>query len=318
MVVADLLRRRSTGARVGALLAVVVIAVPMTQVRAVDGTPIPTGAAIPSVYHWLAEHGDGGTLVELPIGPHLGRRMNLEAARAMYFSTRHWLPLVNGYTSYKPPAYALFEAYAAQLPSAEALQALVDCAGLRWVLVHARHHARRFDDVPGLRRVGAFSTEGGLPDVLYAVTLTSPGHLCAGGLPAPGRTLAGNPTSRERELEGVVEVRGVPPTVRPRTPFQASIVLTNRGDRLWAGTALDEETRVRIEVRWLDESDQAVDATQSIALPGDAAPGRSVAFEAWIDAPSRLGRHRLQVLLRRGEGTGPAALTWQTPVVVGG
>jgi hypothetical protein len=71
----------------------------------------------------------------------MGRQLHVltrngEAARATYLSTYHWLPLLNGMTSYPPPSYAAVEDLAVRLPDAEALQGLVDCAALRWVLVH--------------------------------------------------------------------------------------------------------------------------------------------------------------------------------------
>jgi hypothetical protein len=99
--------------------------------------PVPVGENVPPVYRWLASDGEGAPLLELPIGPDLGAfRRNAMAARAMYFSTYHWLPTLNGHTGYPPASYALIEGQAAKLPDPSALQVLVDCTGLRWILVH--------------------------------------------------------------------------------------------------------------------------------------------------------------------------------------
>jgi hypothetical protein len=98
--------------------------------------PVATGRDLPPAYRWLAAHGDGGPLLEVPIGPALGLAHRYAAARAMYFSTYHWLPLLNGHTGYPPPSYAVVEELGARLPATDALRELVDCAGLRWVLAH--------------------------------------------------------------------------------------------------------------------------------------------------------------------------------------
>jgi hypothetical protein len=93
---------------------------------------LPVGASIPPVYRWLAEHGDGGAVIELPI-----RATDLlRQAQVTYFSTVHWLPIANGYSPYAPPTYGAFMDAAARLPAADALDAMLAVAPLRWVLVN--------------------------------------------------------------------------------------------------------------------------------------------------------------------------------------
>ena len=316
LAVAGMLRGRSRTLQ-GAATTIVLLAIviPLARLPAVGITPVPTGASMPPVYAWLAEHGDGGPLLELPAKSRLADA-DLAAARAMYFSTRHWLPLLNGYTSYRPPAYRLFEAYAAQLPSREALQTLADCAGLRWILLHGRQAGRALDGAPGLRRVGEFPADARRVDSLYEVTVAPQPRPCAGALPAADLTLDGHPAVRLAELAGTLAVGGLRTDGPPGASLPARIVVQNDGPAVWPGTALRDGPRVWIEVRWVDETGREGEASQMIALPRDAEPGAPLGFDAWIDTPPRPGRYRLRAALRQGPAGGPQPLPWETPFLV--
>src|SRR5262249_60184807 len=60
-----------------------------------------TGDRVPAAYRWLGVHGEGRPLLDLP-----GTAFH-EAAHRMYFSTFHWLPIVDGYSGYglRTPAH---------------------------------------------------------------------------------------------------------------------------------------------------------------------------------------------------------------------
>ena len=77
-----------------------------------------------------------GAVLELPVtvpdAP--GRTLTLNA-RAMYRSTLHWRPLLNGYTSYQPAGHADRIFLAERLPKPWALARLRNTAGLRHVVV---------------------------------------------------------------------------------------------------------------------------------------------------------------------------------------
>ena len=79
----------------------------------------------------------GGPLLELPIGRG-GREEPGPQARAMYRSTFHWRPLLNGYSSYWPAAHAGRMELARRLPDPDALRTLRAETGLQAVLVHGR------------------------------------------------------------------------------------------------------------------------------------------------------------------------------------
>ncbi|MGH7789719.1 MAG: hypothetical protein ACRERC_22805 [Candidatus Binatia bacterium] len=143
--------------------------------------PLPAGAAVPSVYRWLAAHGDGRPLLELPattVGVTALTKEGFAEALAVYFSGYHWLPLLNGYTSYIPNSYRLLRAYAIRLPDTDALQVLVDCTGLRWLLFHGMkpEDEPRWANSPGLTLRSAFQSDG-REERLYEVGL-SPRSAC--------------------------------------------------------------------------------------------------------------------------------------------
>jgi hypothetical protein len=77
-----------------------------------------------------------GAVLELPadVPNRLGRTLGLHAS-AMYRSTFHWRPLLNGYTSYQPAGQAQRMAWADRLPGPGALAHLRRTTGLRHVVV---------------------------------------------------------------------------------------------------------------------------------------------------------------------------------------
>jgi len=97
--------------------------------------PVAVADAVPPVYGWLREHGDGGTVVEVPVGDDTFKGYYREAVY-MYFSTYDWLPLVNGFTGYAVPESIAARASARALPDSAALQTLRTTTNLRWVVLH--------------------------------------------------------------------------------------------------------------------------------------------------------------------------------------
>jgi hypothetical protein len=89
----------------------------------------------------------------------------------MYFSTYHWLPILNGYSGYIPDSYPALMEHAARLPDPGALRVLVDCAGLRWILLRdAGPGARAAWQRPaGVKLRGEFARVGSRDDLLYEV-----------------------------------------------------------------------------------------------------------------------------------------------------
>lgn len=129
---------RWTPPRLRAPVAMLALAVTLWSWSSAERHPLlpqAVGDAVPPAYRWLAVHGDGRPLVELPPAGFTTE------ARRMYFGTVHWLPLVGGYTAYPPPETARRRELMAALPDAGALDALVRETGAGWILVHTEFQA---------------------------------------------------------------------------------------------------------------------------------------------------------------------------------
>jgi hypothetical protein len=168
-LVRDRYRVSLSVALVAAVAAVLLVDPPRPKAN-----PIPTGDSVAPVYHWLAERSKRGALLELPLDrrrpPSDGRDVESDAL-AMYLSTFHWLPLINGHTSYLPEVALRLRPYAERLPDKAALQRLIDCADLRWILLHRPdgHQRRRWDRLGSSLVRKAFVSPDGT-QIVYEVT----------------------------------------------------------------------------------------------------------------------------------------------------
>ena len=91
-----------------------------------------TRQPIPAIYDTLAKL-PPGAVVELPF--YADRQSYHAHTLYMYYSTRHWLPLVNGYSDYLPPDFRRLATKMAEFPDAESL-AMLRTRAARYVLVH--------------------------------------------------------------------------------------------------------------------------------------------------------------------------------------
>ena len=82
------------------------------------------------MYRRLATQPLAGPIIELPLGESFW-----EALKYMYFSTYHWLPIVNGASRFYPPTYTQLRTEIADLPSREAAD-LLSAIGVKTVIVH--------------------------------------------------------------------------------------------------------------------------------------------------------------------------------------
>lgn len=130
--IGDRLRRRDHG-RIAGVLSAVVVAAALAEAHTTGLRTIlmPVGALTPPAYRWLAEHGDGGALIEVPATG----ADPLRQSQALVGSTVHWLPLANGYSAYPPPTFTAFMDAAARLPTRDGIDDMLAVAPLRWVLV---------------------------------------------------------------------------------------------------------------------------------------------------------------------------------------
>jgi hypothetical protein len=98
---------------------------------AVPETRVYPPAAAPPVYQEFARRAAGAVLAELPLG------VPEYDLRAVYYSTVHWRPILNGYSGFFPPHYGELQFMLSDLPRHPELSlAALKEAGATHVIVH--------------------------------------------------------------------------------------------------------------------------------------------------------------------------------------
>ena len=135
--------------------------------------PPPQPESISPLYDHLARL-PHGAVVSLPIARN--HPLSWYDADYEWYATRHWHPIVNGYSRFEPPGYAQLAARLASFPGEDALAAMCEL-DVRYVVVHARRPVADLRaaiaagaDVERLRRVARAGE-----DVLYELTCAQPG-----------------------------------------------------------------------------------------------------------------------------------------------
>jgi hypothetical protein len=275
--------------------------------------PVETAATMPAAYEWLRRHGDGGALLELPVGPEGTHRAFNNESLAMYRSTHHWLPLLNGYTAYPPPSYEVLMRVASQLPEPESLDTLLTLADVRWILVHlgslwgAEQSAWRTP--PGLQ----LAAEIGTDIVLRVVHRPSADHRAALLRREPGKTIMGvstaplAPGARQARLEATF----LPRELVSGRPTGGAVRVVNISDVAWPGLAADDDGLVMLLATW----EGVPGEPRRIRLPRDLRPGEGVTLRFSLAAPGPPGEYRLRFWLVQApndpfpEATAPPLVT---------
>jgi hypothetical protein len=105
--------------------------------RRVEWTPVPAPRDFPAVYTWVAAHPEVRALLELPLQDEAGNTADLNVSY-MLFGTRHWRPLVNGYSAWLTPYFAgLVQRCCRPVPDDGVVRDLV-ARGVTHVAVHLR------------------------------------------------------------------------------------------------------------------------------------------------------------------------------------
>jgi len=271
-------------------------------------TPLPTlplhaevtGDELPAAYRWLAAHGEGRPLLDLP-----GTAFH-EAARRMYLSTVHWLPIIDGYSGYGPRTPGHLDSLARGLPGESALQNLVDTVDIGWVLVHrnalpSAEAARWRGPFPrGLEPAGEW---GG--DLLLRVTRAVVQDRRA-NLLNPLRTPGGVPLEPLVECPGALRLAAPPPDPwPPQAPRQVQVDVLNLGGRPWPAFGFIPRHLVHLRA-CIGRPDEPPCVSLPIPLPADVPPGRRVRVAATVQGPFWAGPDVLALRLVQGEA-GPLA-----------
>jgi hypothetical protein len=293
-------------ARLGAIVAAVLVAATVWQYRPVEWPlpliPIEEGPTMPPVYEWLRVNGDGGALLELPLGPERTYRALNAASLSMYRSTHHWLPLLNGYTAYPPPSYRVLMRVARQLPDAESLDTLVSLADVRWILVHLGQlwapERQAWRTPPGLQLAAEFGDD----IVLRVVHTPSADHRAALLDPVAGRTLAGLPTTPlpPDARSGRIEPAFLPRTLVAGRPAGGAVRVVNTSAAAWPGLAADDDGLVMVRAAWEGLPAEPV----RLRLPRDVGAGEAVILRFPLVPPGPPGDYRLRFWLEQAPDRG--------------
>ena len=274
-------------------------------------TPLPARAELPPAYRALATI-ERGPLLELP-GPTLGLGNMLVQSDIMYRSTFHWLPLLNGHTGYPPWWYGAVAGEIARLPDPAALQALVDLAGLRWILVPRERIGPgalgEWESLPE-RVAGVVRRPEGVPDLLLEVRRTPRrpwAEALARGAAAPGRTILGTPRAPlpADAARGAVSVLAAPASAAAAARLTLELAVENRGTADWPALAPADDPGthlVALAPTWLPADGGAPVPADPLRLPRDVAAGERLVFPASVTAPAHPGRWTLALALEQAAG----------------
>jgi len=268
---------------------------------------VPVGNEIPPVYRWLGEHGEGAPVLEIPFRGGLG----YFETRYAYFSTYHWLPLLNGPSGHAaPPSVAVVSALLDQIPDRAALESLVRMTGLRWVLLHRDpfpgKEARRWmllQGDPGVRVAGEFGTdlllELGLP-----VSAEWQSRLAWSG--NPETTFAGTALAPLPRPAGSVNLRvlSAPRMLWPRQLGELRVQFENPGPLPWPGVAVDPSRLVVLSGTWEREDGSPGPRPVTVRLANDVPVGESVTLRVPLQAPRRESAYYLSLALAQ-QDVGP-------------
>jgi hypothetical protein len=306
----DGLARRVPRALAAAVPLVFVLAcyVPYRLVHGVRRVPMLAEA--PAVHRWLAEHGDGGPVLVLPMGtPLVGAELE---ARAEYFGILHWLPLLNGYNGYQPAFHEVYAELAARLPEPEAFQTLVNLVDVRWLVVNhgpdPSARARWATPPAGLEPAVRFD-DGSVFAVTRAPTADWRAHLRSR---APETTtFSGLPIVPVAETARRVALAAdVPPHAIATRPLGVRVRVENRGDARWPAFAVRTDGPVRLWWRWRDGAGRVGAPEASARILADLAPGEATAVQLFAWVPPAAGRWTLEFAVGQGAPDDPGA--WRT------
>lgn len=241
---------------------------------------VPLGSDVPEVYRWLARERPG-PIVEVPVG--LADREQ----EYLYLSTVHWLPLVNGRTSYAPSSHDDLKVVLAELPGARARE-YAAALGLRAIVVHGDHLSRegrlRWADAEQaghVRRLTAFGS-----DVVYSVAPVALATSLSVRIAAPDTLAAGQDA-------------------------RLGLRLATASAEPWAHGA--PHGVARAAVRWTAlATGRVTTETLPVTLPLVVGGRESVVVPLRVTVPPTVGRYTLDVRLASRGGTMDRAAEPQT------
>lgn len=204
---------------------------------------VERGEAPGHVYAALAKRDDGRAVLEIPRAP-----WGI-AAQRMLGSTTHWHPIIDGYSGHPPESDDLIQEVAKDLPSAAALQRLVDTVDVGWIVVHRdqlrglKRQEWRRPNLSGLVKTGNFGTSD-----LYRVDLSGDRDR-HDLLTSRTLTMEGNSRADLGDVcPGKIELLSIKRLERNPKVLNFRVRLRNFGPRAWPGLGAYRNGLVRLGV----------------------------------------------------------------------
>lgn len=259
----------------------------------------------PAVSRWLAEHGEGRPVLEIPVRRFSGDFVG--AATEQQYALRslvHRLPGLTGRSGYVPPSYELLMPFARRLPDARALAGLVSLSDVGWVVTHGTETEAWSQPPPSLELVASLGTDrvyrvdvrGDVPrwrDDLVARLRGAPETATFAGVPLAPLT--------PHALDNEVAAFGAPRSLKAGGTGTITIVTRNVGKRTWPGLALHADRIVVLRLVWRDLHGRRVPPKiPPIRGLSDTPPGAVASFQATIPAPAAAGSYLLSARLAQG------------------
>lgn len=277
------LRARGATAALGLALTAVLSVGAMVELRSTPNTiPAPNNAQEMAVYDWLAEQSPG-VVMEYPSNSlFYGSRDPVRLVwviEYMYGSTRHWNPIVAGFSGFWPDAHIQLLAQFGD-PNHEPSAVTASTVGLlqeldvRWVIFHARPGydiqtaISQADTLPELRRVADVNTS-----VVYELA----------------------PSDREPLDSGEATVE-ISPEAAAGGFFPVRFRITNPRDNR---SILHLDAPPSLAARWLDSDGNTVRTERlDVPVPAVVNPGETI-VEVLLQAPDEPGNYTVHVSLDR-------------------
>jgi len=256
-----------------------------------------------------------GPLLELPMIDPLADKDDAlgSETEAMLGSTRHWLPLIAGFTGYQPPHRPLVLRQAERLPDAAALQRLVDLTHVRWILLRPvdRWPEAKRKQREEIRKSRLFSQEAARSGwVLLRVKTKARNDkwyatIAAG--PASGQTLLGTSLAPIAEDAAVAVLAGsIPAKMTAGRAAAVTIAVQNAGTAPWPVSAAEKDAAVvRLLLEWWPaDGDRSLPplATQSFWLPLDFEPGDQMTVVRWVKPLDQPGEYDVGIRVQQDGG----------------
>jgi hypothetical protein len=255
-----------------------------------------------------------GPMLEIP---YVSNLLVDRAPEQMVGQLEHGMPLINGYSGYRPEHLRLIASLIGALPSRSALDDLVDITHLRWIVVRPADEwpdpSSRDWFLAGLDRKPALGPSWTIDGWVVQRLDRKPKHrrwfdaVAAG--PQPGRSVLGTSLAPIPEPEAIASVsaRVGPGRVLSGWFLGAQATARNRGAATWPTWAAGGSTApglVGWEVRWRRAGGTSADwgPAQVLPLRRDVLPTETLGQPLVVRTPAEPGAYDLRIALKQNDG----------------